>query len=142
MFYPSALHLLLACTIISTCLALECYVCDNQEDNKGKCVKSIKTCEQGEDVCLTEIRWGSIPYFNQGAQKQYFISKRCSTKSLCERYRESNMHLCTHIWYEDWKCSECCKGDRCNYFVISGSDAHSISGLVGVVSTIALILYR
>lgn len=142
-------------------------MCDNQEDNKGKCVKSIKTCEQGEDVCLTEIRWGSIPYFNQGAQKQYFISKRCSTKSLCERYRESNMHLCTHIWYEDWKCSECCKGDRCNYFVIvsiiitynnnlhssnilnyhysdlqSGSDAHSMSGLVGVVSTIALILYR
>ncbi|RZC35650.1 hypothetical protein BDFB_004453 [Asbolus verrucosus] len=28
------------------------------------------------------------------------------------------MPLCTHIWYQDWKCSECCKGDRCNYYII------------------------
>ena len=28
------------------------------------------------------------------------------------------MRYCTHIWYEDWKCSECCQGDRCNYYVI------------------------
>lgn len=39
--------------------ALECYVCSNQYDNKDKCLKSIKICEQGEDVCLTEIKWGS-----------------------------------------------------------------------------------
>ena len=27
------------------------------------------------------------------------------------------MPLCHYIWYEDWKCAECCQGDRCNYYV-------------------------
>ena len=39
--------------------ALECYVCKNQEGNIEKCLNTIKTCEQGEDTCLTEIKWGS-----------------------------------------------------------------------------------
>lgn len=39
--------------------ALECYVCTDQEGNQDKCLNTIKTCEQGQDVCLTEIRWGS-----------------------------------------------------------------------------------
>lgn len=98
--------------------SLECYVCDNQEDNNGKCATTIKTCQQGEDVCLTEIHWGSTPYWTQGAIKQFYISKNCSTREWCQRYRQANMHLCTHIWYEDWKCSDCCRGDRCNYFII------------------------
>lgn len=98
--------------------ALECYVCSNQTDNTEKCLNTIRTCEQGEDVCLTEIRWGSQPYFSQGALKQYYVSKRCSTKQLCQRIRSKYMPYCTHIWYEDWTCSECCQGDRCNYFVI------------------------
>jgi hypothetical protein len=38
---------------------LECYVCTDQEHNKEKCLNTIKTCEQGEDVCLSEIKWGS-----------------------------------------------------------------------------------
>lgn len=99
-------------------LALECYVCDNQEGNVEKCLNTIKTCEQDEDVCLSEIKWGSTPYWSQGALKQYYISKRCSTKDKCIKMRNANMPLCTHIWYEDWKCSECCKGDRCNYYII------------------------
>lgn len=98
--------------------ALECYVCSNQTENTEKCLNTIKTCEQGEDVCLTEIRWGSQPYFTQGALKQYYVSKRCSTKKLCSTIRRKYMPYCTHIWYEDWTCSECCQGDRCNYYVI------------------------
>lgn len=98
--------------------ALECYVCSNQTDNTEKCLNTIKTCEPGEDVCLTEIRWGSQPYFSQGALKQYYVSKRCSTKTLCTKIRRKYMPYCTHIWYEDWTCSECCQGDRCNYFII------------------------
>lgn len=39
--------------------ALECYVCKNQEGNIEKCLNTIKTCEHGEDTCLSEIRWGS-----------------------------------------------------------------------------------
>ena len=39
--------------------ALECYVCKNQENNKDKCVETVKTCDVSEDGCLTEVRWGS-----------------------------------------------------------------------------------
>ncbi|KPJ01775.1 hypothetical protein RR46_06071 [Papilio xuthus] len=28
------------------------------------------------------------------------------------------MPTCTHIWYQDWVCSDCCQGDRCNYYII------------------------
>ncbi|ERL83873.1 hypothetical protein D910_01143 [Dendroctonus ponderosae] len=66
---------------------------------------------------LLEIFWMFLILL-PGALKQYYISKRCATKDKCERYRSSNMGSCTHIWYEDWKCSECCKGDRCNYYII------------------------
>ncbi|XP_050305271.1 uncharacterized protein LOC126742581 isoform X2 [Anthonomus grandis grandis] len=113
-------------------IALECYVCDNQEENEEKCGKTIEICNYGEDVCLTEIRWGSTPYWQQGALKQYYISKRCSTKDKCEKFRSSNMAACTHIWYEDWKCSECCKGDRCNYYIISKAPALNYSPLLMV----------
>ncbi|KAG7198796.1 hypothetical protein KM043_001772 [Ampulex compressa] len=99
--------------------ALECYVCTKQDGNREKCLNSIMTCEQGQDVCLTEIRWGSTPYWSRGAKKQFYISKRCSTKKECDRTRKSNIPDCTHIWYQDWKCSECCQGDRCNYYIFS-----------------------
>jgi hypothetical protein len=45
--------------------------------------------------------------------------------------RNRYMRYCTHIWYEDWKCSECCQGDRCNYYVI-----------VSKGSEVDLVLYR
>jgi hypothetical protein len=38
---------------------LECYVCTDQERNGDKCLNTIKTCEPDEDVCLSEIKWGS-----------------------------------------------------------------------------------
>ena len=53
----------------------------------------------------------------QGAEKQYYISKRCATEEECEREIRANMPLCHYLWYEDWKCAECCQGDRCNYYV-------------------------
>ncbi|KAF2899226.1 hypothetical protein ILUMI_06947 [Ignelater luminosus] len=123
---------------ISNCL--ECYVCDNQEDNAEKCLNTIVTCEQEEDVCLSEISWGSTPYWTFGAAKQYYVSKRCSTKERCARYRSSIMPLCTHIWYQDWKCSECCKGDRCNYYIISAAN-HSSSGIGMMLSSLAVLIF-
>ncbi|CAK9815435.1 Cationic amino acid transporter 2 [Anthophora plagiata] len=98
--------------------ALECYVCTNQDGNREKCLKSTKTCEQGQDTCLTDIMWGSTPYWSHGAKKQFYVSKKCATKKECERIKNSNMDACTYIWYQDWKCTECCQGDRCNYYVI------------------------
>lgn len=58
------------------------------------------------------------PYWSQGAKKQFYVSKRCATKKECERIKHSNMDDCTYIWYQDWKCSDCCQGDKCNYYVI------------------------
>lgn len=105
---------------------LECYVCKNQEDNNEKCVKTIKTCEYDQDVCLTEIKWGSTPYWSQGAKKQYYVSKRCSNRTDCATTRERYMPTCTHIWYQDWVCSDCCQGDRCNYYIIVSKHFYKI----------------
>ncbi|XP_075155002.1 coiled [Haematobia irritans] len=129
------------CTQVNFVTGLECYVCSNQTGNVEKCLNTIKTCEPGEDVCGTEIRWGSQPYFSQGALKQYYVSKRCMTKQRCLAQRKRHMPYCTHIWYEDWSCHECCRGDRCNYFIISGSSkkGHSFTALS--LASIATILF-
>ncbi|KAK7874261.1 hypothetical protein R5R35_006296 [Gryllus longicercus] len=141
-FYMYVLTTLLVLNLINFGNGLECYVCDRQEDNKGKCLQTIKTCEQEEDVCLSEIAWGSTPYWSHHAEKQYYISKRCAKKEVCERTRSKLMPYCTHIWYEDWKCSECCQGDRCNYYVIlSGSLAKS-SMMVVSVCLASVLLFR
>ncbi|XP_015517302.1 UPAR/Ly6 domain-containing protein cold [Neodiprion pinetum] len=130
---------LLALFALSQSNALECYVCQNQEGNIEKCLNTIKTCEQEQDVCFSEIKWGSTPYWSQGAKKQYYISKRCSTKKECERTRRNNMKDCTHIWYQDWKCSECCQGDRCNYYIIS--DATKTNMHISILALIAVSYY-
>ncbi|XP_076667447.1 UPAR/Ly6 domain-containing protein cold-like [Andrena cerasifolii] len=109
--------LLVAC-FFSFSHALECYVCTNQEGDSEKCLKSTKPCEQGEDACFTEIKWGSALYWSRGAKRQLYVSKRCSTKKECERIKQNNMNDCTYIWYQDWKCSDCCQGDKCNDYVI------------------------
>ncbi|XP_041977881.1 uncharacterized protein LOC121732135 [Aricia agestis] len=115
----AVVFLLFTCFV--TVLPLECYVCENQEDNNEKCTKTLKICEYNQDVCLTEIKWGTTPYWSQGALKQYYVSKRCSNKTECATIRQRNMPYCTHIWYQDWRCSDCCQGDRCNYYVINAS---------------------
>ncbi len=46
-------------------LTLECYVCHDQDGNTAKCLKTIRTCEQEEDRCLSEIRWSTEPYWSQ-----------------------------------------------------------------------------
>ncbi|XP_023246211.1 phospholipase A2 inhibitor subunit gamma B [Copidosoma floridanum] len=115
-----SLALLLA-TFFSIGNALECHVCTNQEGNVAKCLNTVMTCEQGEDTCLTIIRWGSTPYWVPEAKKQKYVSKRCSSKKECEKIRRNNMPDCSHVGYLDWQCSDCCQGDKCNYYIISGS---------------------
>jgi len=110
---------------------LECYVCDHQDSNEGKCTKTIKTCEYGEDRCLSIIKWGSTPYYSEGAKKQYYVSKMCATEELCEKQIKGSMSICHYIWYEDWECAECCQGNRCNYYVTLGSS--SLSGSVSIL---------
>ena len=104
---------------------LECYVCDNQDGNTEKCTKTIKTCEYEEDRCLSTITWSTTPYWTQGAEKQYYVSKRCANQQKCEEVIKDSMELCHYIWYEDWRCAECCQGDRCNYYVTVSRTKHS-----------------
>ncbi|XP_025997166.1 phospholipase A2 inhibitor and Ly6/PLAUR domain-containing protein [Solenopsis invicta] len=131
---------LIVISCVSIGHALECYVCTDQEGNRDKCLNTIKTCEQGQDVCLTEIKWGSTPYWSQGAKKQFYVSKRCATKRECERLQRNNMPDCTHIWYQDWKCSSCCQGDRCNYYVISsGNKRKTHNGIFAITFLISFL---
>ncbi|KAI1293853.1 hypothetical protein HDE_06448 [Halotydeus destructor] len=98
-------------------VALECYVCKNQEDNRDKCVETVKTCDIEEDRCLTEVRWGGTPYWAPSGEKQYYISKRCASSMNCSAERSALSKRCDRIWFNDWECVECCHGDRCNYYV-------------------------
>uniref|UniRef100_A0A2M4C2X8 Putative secreted protein n=1 Tax=Anopheles marajoara TaxID=58244 RepID=A0A2M4C2X8_9DIPT len=134
--------LLLFVALIGTSDAHECYVCSNQTGNTDKCLNTVRICEQGEDACLTEIRWGSTPYFSLGAQKQFYVSKRCAKKEICQRIRTKHMPYCTHIWYEDWTCSACCLGDRCNYYVISDAPAALTTSLMLLGSALAVFMVR
>lgn len=130
------------CYIIEGVYTLECYVCHEQDSNDGKCLKTIKTCEPEHDMCLTEIKWGTTPYWQAGAQKQFYISKRCATKSQCDRTMKKYTASCTHVWYEDWKCAECCGGDKCNYFIISSSPNSRASFIVAIPALLLHVLRK
>uniref|UniRef100_A0A146KQQ4 Uncharacterized protein n=1 Tax=Lygus hesperus TaxID=30085 RepID=A0A146KQQ4_LYGHE len=126
---------------IDIALGLECYVCLDQDGNNGKCLQTIMTCPAEADQCMTEIRWGTTPYWQAGAEKQFYISKKCATKQTCERTMRKTMPFCTHVWYEDWRCSECCGGDRCNYFIISGGSPMVPSLLLSAASASVTLLF-
>merc|ERR1712150_415251 len=115
--------ILITICVVTDVLCLECYVCDNQDGNTDKCLNTIKTCEQEDDRCLSIIRWSTTPYWSQGAEKQYYVSKMCSSEANCKKEIRATMPLCHYIWYEDWKCAECCQGDRCNYYITLGSQS-------------------
>ena len=36
---------------------LECYVCEQQEGNNDKCIKTVRMCQRHEDTCATLILW-------------------------------------------------------------------------------------
>lgn len=96
---------------------LECYVCQSQDNNQNKCVETVKICDLEQEQCLTEVRWGSIPHWALSEQKQFFISKRCATKTECQEAIADKNKKCERIWYNDWNCTSCCSGDKCNFFV-------------------------
>lgn len=57
------------------------------------------------------------PYWVEGGIKQYYVSKKCATRAQCEAIKAKTMPYCTYLWYQDWKCAECCLGDRCNFYI-------------------------
>merc|ERR1739848_695635 len=135
-------YLIFITHIVKIVSSLECYVCDDQDGNDDKCIRTIKTCEYQQDRCLSEIRWSTTPYWSQGAEKQYYVSKRCANEAECSHEIAASMHLCHYIWYEDWKCAECCQGDRCDYYVTLGG-SNTTSNLHLMISLLfATILYN
>ncbi|XP_054707696.1 uncharacterized protein LOC129217422 [Uloborus diversus] len=122
---------------------LECYVCDNQDSNYDKCIKTIKTCGIAEDRCLSEIRWGSTPYWDSTGKKQFYISKKCATDHECKDSITKVSKRCDRIWYNDWECFECCHGDRCNYYVtLSGVSIKPYGFFYVLISAVWLLLLR
>lgn len=96
---------------------LECYVCHDQEHNREKCIRTVRTCEPEEDRCMSEVKWGSTLDWNLVLDSQFYVYKRCVTKQFCEEAEATNSKRCNRLPYEDWECVECCTGDRCNYFI-------------------------
>lgn len=122
-FRSTLISILVIISLLEVVSTYECYVCTQQPDNNGKCIKTVRTCEVGENSCLTIVRWGSTPYWDPTGSKQHYIEKRCATSSVCELERQNKSHRCDRIWYNDWECVECCTGDRCNYFITLGSSS-------------------
>ncbi|GIX82040.1 uncharacterized protein CEXT_331641 [Caerostris extrusa] len=101
----------------STVLGLECYVCDNQDSNYDKCTKTIKTCDIAEDRCLSEVRWGSTPYWDSTGKTILHIQNMLHTERQCK----SEIKLAVVVTEFGIMTGnvECCHGDRCNYYVTS-----------------------
>ncbi|XP_014680929.1 PREDICTED: uncharacterized protein LOC106820851 [Priapulus caudatus] len=116
-------------TLFSTVLALECYVCEEQGDNFDKCVKTIQTCDPEEDKCITYVKWSFVGDWTIAVERQYYITKGCSTTTRCNDEHKRIVTKCQRNWYEDWWCMECCSGDQCNYFVTLGASTARTSVL-------------
>ncbi|KAL7647358.1 UNVERIFIED_CONTAM: hypothetical protein RMT77_000954 [Armadillidium vulgare] len=124
----------------TTCL--ECYVCDEQETNQGKCTSTVIVCGNSEERCLSTIRWGSTPYWEIGAPMQYYISKMCATQEQCEEMHNQTIGLCDRIEWRDWFCAECCQGDRCNYYITLGSSSIRASLMVVLTSFLLAVIFN
>lgn len=128
-------------SIVQQSCQLECYVCQNQEDNKSKCAETVKICDILQEQCLTEVRWGTKPYWALTSQKQYFISKRCATKQECSEATSDKYHKCDRIRYNDWNCTNCCSGDKCNYFVtLAGHSIQPVKSTFIFISFLVMIV--
>nr|XP_046911963.1 uncharacterized protein LOC124492975 [Dermatophagoides farinae] len=142
--YSYLLLFAIFCNFQSMVTSYECYVCNNQEDNNGKCIRTVRTCNLDDNSCMTVVRWGSTPYWDPTGQKQYYISKRCTTLAQCQEARENSSRRCDRIWYNDWECVECCTGDRCNYYITLGTSTihgNMVMIIVSIAAFITIVTY-
>lgn len=121
--------------------ALECYICQNQDVNQDKCGQTVKICDVEQEQCLTEVRWGSVPQWSPSGQKQYYISKRCATKVECNEAIVDKQNKCDRIGYNDWNCTTCCSGDKCNYYVTLDGSVISPTNKLILISGFVFALF-
>lgn len=88
-------------SLIAVCNAQNCYVCHEQETNDGKCATTVEECDYGQDHCLSEVGWGSTPFWEIGAPMQHYISKKCATFEECQNMSMSTVGTCERIWWRD-----------------------------------------
>ncbi|CAF3151049.1 unnamed protein product [Rotaria sp. Silwood2] len=112
---------LLILSFLSVTNGLECYVCEQQEGNDDKCIKTVRMCQRYEDTCATLILYTTPHEWTPRLERRHYISKGCDTRDACTRLLYGLASVCTRNWYEDWACVECCQGDRCNRYVVLGS---------------------
>lgn len=128
---------------ISNTFALECYVCNEQEENNDKCSKTVKQCNETEDTCASYIFWTSPVEMTPRGERRFFLTKTCETSANCQKMMYAFTPICTRNWYDDWSCVECCKGDRCNKYVILGATGLSSSIkllIIMVLSSVILLI--
>ena len=56
-------------------------------------------------------------YWTPRSERIYSIDKSCDVRENCEQEQKLLGLSCMRDWYRDWRCTECCQGDRCNYYV-------------------------
>ncbi|XP_005102310.2 prostate stem cell antigen [Aplysia californica] len=127
-------------SLLGTGLALECYVCQNQMDNKDKCIKTSVQCREEQDTCLTFIEWRAPDFWTPRSEKIHYIHKNCSSSSFCGAAQTDLGLRCMRDWYRDWQCVECCQGDRCNFYVTLGSSVPVPSIFVLATSICAILI--
>jgi len=124
------LFLLLVLISFNSVNSLECYVCEQQEGNDDKCIKTVRMCQRHEDTCASLILWTTPHEWTPRGERRHYISKGCDTRDSCTQLLYGLASVCTRNWYEDWACVECCQGDRCNRYVVLGSSNISPSLLI------------
>ncbi|CAF1233443.1 unnamed protein product [Rotaria magnacalcarata] len=128
---------LLIVGFLSITYGLECYVCEQQEGNDDKCVKTVRMCQRYEDTCATLILYTTPHEWTPRLERRHYISKGCDTRDACTRLLYGLASVCTRNWYEDWACVECCQGDRCNRYVVLGSNNIRASVLLLAMMSLA-----
>ncbi|ESO86288.1 hypothetical protein LOTGIDRAFT_220799 [Lottia gigantea] len=126
---------------IATGYALECYVCENQPDNRDKCVKTTIQCREEEDTCLTRITWRGPPFWTPRSEKMHHVAKSCVGNEFCSGQQKVLGLRSMRDWYKDWEAVECCQGDRCNYYVTLGSSNMKYSITVLALSVMVTLFF-
>ncbi|XP_071112135.1 UPAR/Ly6 domain-containing protein cold-like [Haliotis cracherodii] len=128
--------------LFSASLALECYVCENQGDNRDKCVKTTIQCRENQDTCMTRVHWHAPEFWTPRSVKIHHVYKSCNSSNFCAMEQRRLGLTCMRDWYRDWECVECCQGDRCNYYTTLDASSIKASATLLTVSMVIHFVFR
>ncbi|XP_046543800.1 uncharacterized protein LOC124253990 [Haliotis rubra] len=88
--------------LFSASLALECYVCENQADNRDKCVKTTIQCRENQDTCMTRVHWHAPDFWTPRSVKVHHVFKSCNSSNFCAREQLSWPDMLAWTCMRDW----------------------------------------